>query len=79
MSNNTAPNAFSSPADIDDATVITGKPYSRSSATKVWKEMVVQLRFQTKDDLRVGSRLPLGIHRPHRHETVLADRPQHQN
>ncbi|KAG7367321.1 hypothetical protein IV203_029992 [Nitzschia inconspicua] len=63
MSNNTAPDAFSPSADNDNATVITGKPYSRPSATKVWKEMVVKLRFQAEENLQTRdvSHLAFGV------------------
>ncbi|KAG7337633.1 hypothetical protein IV203_030988 [Nitzschia inconspicua] len=63
MSNNTAPDAFSPSADNDDATVITGKPYSRPSATKVWKEVVVKLRFQAEENLQTRdvSHLAFGV------------------
>jgi len=41
------------PVDEDDVTVVTGKSTSRPSAdNKIWKEMVVKLRFQSSDDLR---------------------------
>ncbi|KAG7367974.1 endonuclease/exonuclease/phosphatase family protein [Nitzschia inconspicua] len=63
MSNTTAPDAFSPSTDNDDATVITGKPNSRPSATKVWKEIVVKLRFQADEHLQTRdvSHLAFGV------------------